>query len=289
MATMFRLTMFMEEPRQGWSESWYFERENTNVQDHWREMRTVVTARSKLLGQDATCYHHRISKVLLPQNKSPVPRLTFGNDFDADPGTSSPLVPTEISLMARCTTADQLHSKIVYLGGCAKAALGKQNRFTPTAAWMDLFSAWSTAIRNARLGWLSQDIDQDLTVVSYVFDPVTGRTTMTLNNPLTFAVGQKTKRVTVNMPPGHEALDGVYLVGPVTGQPNQVKTAKPRPSQEGAGLEGSLKSYGYSFHFVEPSDNNAAAATVAGVRFVKRARGKVSYASVGRRPAVVRW
>lgn len=289
MATQYRLTMFMQEPRQGWSESWYLERDTTNLIDIWEDLKTVVVARAKLLGNEATCYHHRVSKVLLPSGKSPAPRLTFGDDFESTPSTSSPLVPTDVSLMVRCTTTDQAHTKISYLGGCAKAALGKQNLFTPTPAWQTLFDAWAAAVKNARLGWLSQEVSQSLDVTAYTFNAATGRTTLTLSEALTFAAGQKTKRVTVNMPPGHEALDGVYLVSPVAADPLQVVTSKPRPTQPAAGLEGNLKAYNYVFRFVEPAIGQGASSRVQGSRFVKRSRGKVSYASVGRKPAVVRW
>lgn len=289
MARLFRISYFFDEPKQGWSENWYFTRDELSLRAYLDEFNLSAQLRAKLLGRTAKLSHLRISQV---QDNIPgvrTPRLSLGRDLNLDGNSQYNLAAPHDSLLINCVTGDGNVKKPVYLGGPWLSCFDELRHYQPVGNYATLLNDWAAEMKARGVGWLRQVLDNNLQITGYTFDPVTGRTTLNLTGPVTFAANVESRRATINFPGGHEALDGVLLVSPVAGQPNQVITTKPRPTHAFDGRIGKLKTYNYIFAALGPTPPGGQPSSFDAQRMARRNRGKSSYAELGRRAATVRY
>lgn len=289
MAFRFRLSIFMDEPKQGWSENWYYERANLNLKDQLDEFEQLLTLRAALLGFSASVTHIRCSAIKDLDTGAKITRVFQGRDVIKPATTTNKLCSPHDSLLVRCISADQRLRKDVYLGGVWARIFTELRKYESVDDFATRLAAWATEVKARGLGWLTQTLQDDLVINSYTSDPVTGKTTYDLDGPVTFLPKQVSRRVSVTFPGGNDALDGVQLVGPVTDEPNKAITVKPRPAHAFDGRKGRLKSYTYSFIALGPTPTGGPASSIDAQRQARRNRGKASYAEAGRRAATVRF
>ena len=288
MARLFRLTFAFDEPKQGWSESWFFQGSDPALKPYLDRFDNLANLRAAMLGSAGILSHIRVSQVNdnFPDGTK-TPRVSLGREVLKPATSSNKLCQPHDSLLATCITGDQTKKKNVYLGGVWMRVFDELRHYTGLDSFQTRFNDWAAEVKAQGLGWLSQEVDQELDIETYSVDPATALVTYTLSAPLNFA-GAKTKRVTVNFPGGHEALDGVQVVGPVLTDPNKVITIKPRGSHAFRNIVGSLKTYKYVFVALGPTVPGQAAASIDPQRASRRSRGAPLYAEAGRRPAQTR-
>lgn len=285
MSKLFRITWAFDEPKQGWSESWFFQRDAGILRDLLDEFEQLGDFRAAMLGKSAQLSHVRISQVMDTVTGIKTPRLSLPRDTIKTGSSTQLLCSPHDSLLAQCVTADQLHKKPCYLGGVWMKCFDELRHFNPPSGFITLFNTWAGEVKARGLGWLAQKKDVFATITDYSTDAVTGRTTYTLDAPITFEGDPKRRRCLVDFPGGHEVLDGVQLVAPVAGFPNKAITVKPRPAAAFAGVEGSLKTYTFDFVALGPIATGQPQSLIEPMRMARRNRGKALYAEVGRQPA----
>lgn len=289
MARLFRLTFAFDELKQGWSESWMFLDNTIALKDKLDRFMPLAILRRDLLGSGAALSHMRVSQVLDNEpDGNRTPRVSLGRDLNLQATTSNKLCQPHDSLLVSCLTSDQLHKKNVFLGGVWMRCFDELRHFVPVDDFGTRFNAWAAEVKLQGLGWQTQLVDQDLSITGYTQDVDTANVTYTLSGPLTFTGSPPRKRVVVNFPGGHEALDGPQVVGPVTGEPNKAITIKPRGTHAYRSIVGSLKTYKYSFVALGPTPTGGPAASIDPQRASRRSRGAPLYAEAGRRPVQAR-
>lgn len=290
MARLFRLSFFFDEPKQGWSENWFFQDANLTLRDFLDRFNNLATLRAALLGNGAKLSHMRVSQV---NDNFPggvkTPRVSLGRDLNLDATTTNKLCAPHDSLLVQCITGDQTKKKPVYLGGVWMRVFDELRHYQPVNDFQTRFDNWANEVKAQGLGWLAQSIDQNLDITNWVSDPVTGKTTYTTSAPVNFAAGENKKRVLVSIPAGHDSLDGIQLVGPIPGPAVGCITIQPRPTHAYDGRIGKLKTFSYSFIPLGPTPAQGPAASIDPQRGARRNRGRPSYAEVGRRSATVRF
>lgn len=289
MPKLYRLTFGFDEPKQGWSESWYFQRDGANLIDLIDEFDQLAILRATLLGDTAAVTHIRVSQVLDVATGERTPRVSQGRDLLKRSSTTNKLASPHDSLLVRCITADQMHRKDVYLGGPWTKCFDELRHFVSIDDFQTRFNAWAAEIKLRGLGWLASAVDEKAVVDTYTFDPLTGRTTLTLDGPITFTGDPPHRQVRVDFPGGHETLDGVYLVGPTAGGGLNAITIKPRPTHAFDGRKGSLKTYTLNLVTLGPIAQGQPVSRIDIQRQARRARGKALYAEAGRRAALLRF
>lgn len=289
MPFQFRLSLFFDEPKQGWSENYYYTRNDLTLKDQLDEFDQLTFLRAALLGEGASLTHIRCSAIKDLDTGEKVTRVFQGRDINRPATTTNKLCSPHDSLLVKCISADQRKRKDIFLGGVWMRLFDQLRHYQSVDDFQTRFMAWAAEVKARGLGWLTQAADNNVQITNYTFDPVTGRTTYVLSGPITFAPGTDSRRVTVNFPGGHEALDGVQLVSPIVGEPNSVITTKPRPTHPFDGRLGRMKSYTYSFIALGPTPSNGPNASIDPQRQARRNRGKSSYAEAGRRAAQTRY
>lgn len=289
MAKICRLTLAFSEPSQGWSENWYFQRDDPRLIDLLDEFENLKMLRAKLLGTDASLIATRVSIVQDTVTGVRTPRLSLPRSADIKGDPDNALCAPHDSLLVRCITGDQMHKKVVYLGGVWIDIFDRLRHYSSVNGFQTLLDNWAAEVKARGLGWLSQTRDQSVDVTEWSTNVDTGRTVLTLSGPITFSGEPPVRRVSVTYPGGHEALEGVYLVGPNGAVPNSVLTTKPRPSHAFDGRIGSLKTYKYDLVTLGPVIQGAPASHIEGQRMARRNRGKALYSEVGRRGPIIRW
>lgn len=288
MAKIFRITWSFDEPKQGWSESWYFQRDAALLKDLLDEFEQLGDLRAKLLGKNAALTHVRVSQVVDTVTGVRTPRVSLPRDTNKQSGSSQKLCAPHDSLLVQCVTGDQVHRKPAYLGGVWMTCFDELRHYNPPEAFLTNFNNWAAEVKARGLGWLAQKKDVFADINGYTVDPDSGLCTYVLSEPITFAGDPKRRRVLVDFPGGHEILDGVQIVGPVTGLANNAITVKPRRAKPFAGVKGSMKTYTFDLVTLGPIATGQAPSLVEGQRMARRNRGKALYAEVGRRSAIPR-
>lgn len=289
MPFIMRLTIAMDEPKQGWSENWYFQRDTVVLKDLLDEFDPLARLRAKLLGANAGVTHMRVSVVTDVATGNHIQRVSLGRELNYFADSTNKLCQPHDSLLVQCVTADQRLHKPLYLGGTWMRNFDELRHYNPVDDYATRFNNWAMEVKARGLGWLTQAVAENRQILGYTTDAVTGRTTYNLDGPITMQGDPPRRRVTVNFPGGHEALDGVQIVGPVTGEANKVITVKPRPSHAFDGRIGIMRSYTYALAVLGPTQGNQPAATIDPQRGARRNRGKALYAEAGRRPALIRY
>lgn len=282
----YRIAFILSLSDHGGAEGYYVERVGTTLLGLSDELDALCRKRAALLGRFLALKALRITQLT---DDLGAPVTIRGRSFRKNYGGSNtePACETNVSLQARMTTADGLHSKIAMMAGMWNGIF--DDRDTVDLAykkWIDFWNSFVAEAQARRIGWLSQSVAEKALINGYVVDPDTYRVTYTLAAPgLTFAVPTDPQRVSVEFSSGKSPLDGIQIVYPVTGNlATQFRTAKTRPSLTGY-FGGTMRRLAKAFVSLAPAGGQGPAGTVLPETAMSRRRGRPLLASAGRRGA----
>lgn len=291
MPAIFRYTIFMNGSNHGASESWYFTQDSDDVNTAVIKIQTALLQpkRAALLNKDWHVEAFRVARVQNAAGLKNVRRAKLVEQFL--PGNQSQVSSeANVSLLVECQTADLEHTKRFYLVAPYRSVIPFDDSYDPAGggAWTTNWNAYVAALINAGMGWISQVPSDPFPVTAYTFSAITGLTTFTVGgNPFAGNQDGDIVRVRMNFPPGHESLDGTYLVqvGPGAGTCTSVK---PRPTKPFT-LAGKMVTFTPTVVTLNTPFNQQNTGTIEIERAVTRQRGRPTLASRGRAPVVVRW
>lgn len=289
MAYICKTTMCFSGLQQGWSETFYWPQDNTDLTIAAGAIAAVSEKRAGLLSKSYTLEVVRNAFVLQEPNTklrrvSDVIRTKYaGVQAWADAGPNS-------CLNVEWQTPSTDKQKIMYLGGIPSGLIADGTKVTSgPATWGSRFQGWTAALQALGAGWLTVSSSTDAVVNDWVMNPNTGQVTFTLANPgLAWPVGVGRQiRVAINLP-SKNPLDGqkvvvvqsatsCYTVDPVGVQPHQ------------AGQVGTMKIQAFAFVSVKPVPPETRVGLITAVVVGTHKRGRPTYAKRGRAPAKPQW
>lgn len=290
MAFQFTYTLGINGDDVGFRESWWCNGDTEDIDAIFARFGPVRTARQQLLSK---LYGIVEERVQLKYDNAGLPITHVGQSkeiFLPGAATKEGAEPG-LSLLCEATTSDKRYHKKSYLGGVWEEIFPGEGTYDPNPAgstWQTRFNSFVAALIAAKAGWRHQVPTLPKGVITtYVFSPVTGNTTYTLDpaNPWT-GVLNKPVRVSVDFPTQRSSLDGVQLV--VFTSPTSATTTKPRPARPFS-LQGVMTFYTYTILTLDTLNTFQQPGTFIGQRPVERKRGRPLFTKPGRLPVRIRW
>lgn len=216
----YQITYIFDMPGHGFTESWWVDRDETNL-DQIRDIaRTVAEARMRLAGDDCTLQAIRIS------NGSEAGRVgkTYYNPIEGQSGKGS--MASNVAMNAQFGTINNDYQKLVQLRGGWDEWEGEGGALLKSDEQLIArFTSYVSALRGAGFGWRSIVSRLEFPITNYVVS-AEQVVTLTLDGSTSGIGATNTRRVArVSKLNGKSVLNGAQVIR-VSG-PNTVDLVKP--------------------------------------------------------------
>lgn len=288
-----RVTFSFNGQAQGWSESFYVSSPDGNLTTVAALVDPLAQKRAKLLASGYVLQVVRVSNVIDASGNKILRQGTLAEPNYPGVGAWQPATPN-LALLCEWSNANDTRLKKQYMRGIP-AGLGDTGKVpdftTPGApAWSSNWNAWTSAMVNYPAGWLATAVTSQATITAYTLDDVTGQVTFTLAAPgftgWTGPYGYEA-RVRVKLP-GKNPLDGTITVIPTSA--TSAFTPKAHPAAPlPTGQVGIMSLFAPNLVTLGPLTTGGPTGSIDPQRIISHKTGRPTYASRGRRPAVVLW
>lgn len=293
MAYTIRVTFSFYGQAQGWSESFCIQSSDGNLTTASAAVLPLAQKRAKLLANGYILQIVRTSIIINNAGNKVLRQGTLAEPNYLGVGTWAPATPN-LALLTEWSNGADTALKKQYLRGIP-AGLGDNGKIpdfnTETAkAWASNWNAWTSAMVNFPAGWLGTTIASTAVINAYTVDPDTAQVTFTLQAP-----GFVSWPVAFGFParvqckfPGKNPLDGSVTVVPTSATSCFSVKGIPAPPLP-TGQLGIMQLRAPGFISLAPAVQGSPPGSIDPQRIISHKTGRPTYASRGRRSAVVRW
>lgn len=279
-------TMVFEGFGRGASETFTIETPDDSFAVAFAQVSAVLEARALLLSKGWNVVGDKMTMKVNTAGEKQKNRA-FPRDRPMSGNQAQVSISIDTSLKAVWVTGDFAHRKLTFMAGGWEVTNPEQNSFVPTETWTTKFNAYVTKLKAAKAGWMTNKSPDSTAITNTVFDPITGKTTYTVADPIfTGPFPAKPVKVGVDFPLEKNALDGIQLVTPQSA--TTARTTKPRPGRP-FHEEGRMRLFVYSFVNLATAASDGTTGTVTITKVTRRQRGRPLFVSPGRDPVRVLW
>ena len=288
-----RITYSFNGQAQGWSESYYVSSPDGNLSTVAALVDALAQKRAKLLASSYVLQIVRCSVVIDASGNKVLRQSTIAEPNYPGVQAWAPATPN-LALLTEWSNANDTQLKKQYLRGIPAGLgdLGKIPDFTTSAApaWSSNWNAWTAAMVAYPAGWLTTSVSAAATIASYLLDDTTGQITFTLASPgftTWVAPYGYPVRVSVKLP-GKNPLDGPITVIPTSALTAFTPQAHPAAALP-TGQVGTMTIRTPTLTTLGPLTTGGPTGSIDPQRIISHKTGRPTYASRGRRAAVVKW
>lgn len=276
----FKHTLIMEGLGHGASESWYFQMPTASLDLAFTQVADIKNKRAKLLGKEAYLKGERIALVVDDAGVKVTNKVRTGKFYLAG-NQAQPAEESNVSLQCLAMDAEQDNRKLVFLFAPWRSIFPGGDSYDPSGTtWLTFFNQWAAAVKNAGMGWMGVTTLEEKKITNYVFDPLTGRTTYTLEAPgLTWPSTIDPQKVSVSFPVIKSPLDGVQMV--IANSATSCTTTQPAPAFPFM-LAGKMRRLGLGFVGLNVPAGPVLQGSIEAQNPVSRKRGRPLLVSRGR-------
>lgn len=285
---IFKHTLIGEGLGHGYSESLYFELAGDNLDAAIALVAGVKDKRRPLLGKEHYLKGERVAMIYNDAGEK-VTNIAQPFKFYLPGNQSQRSAESNISLQILFTNASKSKKKLGFMFGPYNALFPFGDAFVDdgSTAFASNFQSWRSLLITLGMGWMSSPTTQKRKITGYVFDPVTGLTTYTLEAPgLNWPNTDKPVAVSVEFPLSRSPLDGRQLITHTNA--TTATTAKPRPAQPFT-TPGVMTIHTPQLIKLNTPAGNTLTGNIIPQNPVSRKRGRPLLVSRGRAPVISRW